>query len=167
MGKRITVHNLDDADDANVLAIIHPDGTITGTDDPVLVRTSRDALADPSGDHDPRFRGFVPGPATRYDGQSLEWAACIQGALLDRGLRGRAIGYRWRRPAPDHRRRDVLGGSLHDDYRDVARRTSPTLDAVSAHYASNRPASRSSPGTGIFRARSAVIGPSVASVAAH
>ncbi len=97
MGKRIAVHRIDPKD-KTVLAVIHPDGSVTGTDDPVLLQTIQDALADPAGDYDPRFRAFLPGPASRYDGESLEWAACVQNALFARGLTGRAIGYQWRKP---------------------------------------------------------------------
>jgi hypothetical protein len=95
MAPRITVHPLDPAD-RTVLATIHPDGSVTGTADPALRRAIQEALADPIGDYDPRLRAFVPGPASRYDGHSLEWVACIQGALLARGLCGRALGYRRR-----------------------------------------------------------------------
>ncbi len=58
--------------------------SVTGTDDPALLRTIREALADPVGEYDPRL-GFVPGPASRYDRQSLAWAACVQNALVARG----------------------------------------------------------------------------------
>src|SRR5215217_3586680 len=98
MAPRITVHLLDPAD-RTVLATIHPDGSVTGTANPALRRTIQEALADPVGDYDLRLRAFVPGPASRYDGRSLEWVACVQGALLARGLCGRALGYRRRPPA--------------------------------------------------------------------
>src|SRR3712207_2445821 len=98
MGPRLTGHPLDPAD-RTVLATIHQDGSLTGTTDPALRGTIQGALADPDGDYDPRLRAFVPGPASRYDGHSLEWVACIQGALLARALCGRAIGYRRRLPA--------------------------------------------------------------------
>lgn len=98
MKKRITVHRIDPRD-KTVLATIHPEGAVTGTDDPALLRTIQEALADPAGDYDPRLRAFVPGPASRYDSQSMEWAACVQNALFARGLTARAIGYQWRKPA--------------------------------------------------------------------
>ncbi len=103
MAPRITVHPLDPAD-RTILATIHPDGSVTGTADPALRRAIQEALADPVGDDDPRLRAFVPGPASRYDRHSLEWVACIQGALLACGLSGRAIGYRHRPPGPRARR---------------------------------------------------------------
>ena len=95
MAPRSTVHPLDPAD-RTVLATIRPDGSVTGTADPALRRAIQEALVDPAGDYDPRLRAFVPGPATRYDDHSLAWVACIQGALLARGLSGRALGYRRR-----------------------------------------------------------------------
>ncbi len=40
---------------------------MTGTDDPALLRTIREALADPGGEYAPRLRAIVPGPALHYD----------------------------------------------------------------------------------------------------
>ncbi len=69
MQQRSTVHRLDPAD-RTVLATSHLDGSVTGTDDPALLRTIREVLADPVGEYDPRLRAIVPRPASRYDRQS-------------------------------------------------------------------------------------------------
>ncbi len=69
MQQRSTVHRLDPAD-RTVLSTSHPDGSVTGTADPALLRTIGEALANPVGEYDPRLRAIVPRPASRYDSQS-------------------------------------------------------------------------------------------------
>ena len=84
VGPHITVHSLDAG---ACLAVIHADAHISGTDDPLLILTIRDALRDPVRQHHPASTAF---------------AAAALDAISRRGLRGVAVGYRSQRdPGPD------------------------------------------------------------------
>ena len=99
MTPHLMVYSLDDPDTAGPLAAVHPDGAITGTLDPALARTIRDAVRDPlttvyTADH-----RMVLGPATRHDPRGRDWLGLVCAALARRGLRGVPVGYP-QAPAP-------------------------------------------------------------------
>jgi hypothetical protein len=77
MESRITVHH-GDPDDGTTLAVIHADGHISGTDDPQLVVTVREAVREALGQQPP---------------DSAADAGAVADALARRGLRGVPAGW--------------------------------------------------------------------------
>lgn len=93
----VTVHRAD-PDDTETLAVVHPGGRISGTDDPALTRSIQAALDDDRPFFGPDWTWRLHGPAGQYT--DLEWACCVLSGLLRQGLRGDPVGFTW--PEPEY-----------------------------------------------------------------
>ncbi len=93
MDKYILVYRQHDPEDARPLAIIHPDCSVTGTDEPTVLGDIRQALQD----HIPgvwTFTGdYMPLSPKGHNPRTVGWAIAVQAALAKHGYRARPVGY--------------------------------------------------------------------------
>jgi hypothetical protein len=91
--RHILIFRMRDPHDATPVAVLYPDGRITGTADPALVQTIQQALAVPDTSIYMPAHYFLQGPASRYNPNHWRWPLAVGAALWSRGLRGRPVGW--------------------------------------------------------------------------